>query len=128
MSRGGRSIAAKIGSMSAIAGRAITANPAQAATAPADTARKFRRESFIFSLPKNAGTRFAPCVMSLTQVVRPTDDPKTITIQMRVSEEYVAGIDEWRAKQRPIPSRSEAIRQLTAIALGKAPKTKAVRP
>jgi hypothetical protein len=64
----------------------------------------------------------------MAQVVRPTDDPKTITIQMRVSEEYVAGIDEWRAKQRPIPSRSEAIRQLTAIALGKAPKTKGGRP
>ena len=58
-------------------------------------------------------------------MVRPTTDPKLLTIRMRVSAEYVAGIDEWRAKQRPIPSRSEAIRRLTAMALSKAkPKPK----
>jgi len=32
--------------------------------------------------------------------------------QMRVSEEFLAAIDDWRTKQRPVPSRSEAIRQL----------------
>jgi Ribbon-helix-helix protein, copG family len=57
-------------------------------------------------------------------MVRPTSNPKPNQIQLRCSDEYLHAIDEWRAKQRPIPSRSEAIRQLTAIALGKAPKTK----
>ena len=61
----------------------------------------------------------------MSQVIRPTDDPKTQTIQLRVTLAYLAAIDEWRAKQRPIPLRSEAIRQLTMIALsGKAPKAK----
>jgi hypothetical protein len=55
---------------------------------------------------------------------RPTDDPKRQLLQLRVSAEYVAGIDEWRRQQPDLPSRSEAIRRLTAIALGKAPKPK----
>jgi metal-responsive CopG/Arc/MetJ family transcriptional regulator len=57
-------------------------------------------------------------------MVRPTSDPKPHQLQLRCSDEYLASIDEWRAKQRPIPSRSEAIRQLTQIALGKAAKPK----
>jgi hypothetical protein len=60
-------------------------------------------------------------------MVRPTLNPKPNQIQLRCSDEYLQSIDEWRAKQRPIPSRSEAIRQLTAIALGKVSKTKAER-
>jgi hypothetical protein len=58
-------------------------------------------------------------------MVRPTSEPKPHQIQLRCSDEYLRAIDEWRAKLRPIPSRSEAIRQLTLIGLsGKAPKSK----
>jgi hypothetical protein len=57
-------------------------------------------------------------------MIRPTDNPMPNQIQLRCSDEYLEAIDEWRAKFRPIPSRSEAIRQLTMIALGKAPKVK----
>ncbi len=37
--------------------------------------------------------------------------------QMRVSKEFLAALDNWRRKQSPIPSRSEAIRHLTAKGL-----------
>jgi hypothetical protein len=50
-------------------------------------------------------------------MIRPTDDPKTLTIRLRVSADYIAGIDAWRRKQPDVPSRSEAIRKLTAMAL-----------
>jgi metal-responsive CopG/Arc/MetJ family transcriptional regulator len=33
---------------------------------------------------------------------------KMLTI--RVSEELLAAVDEWRARQRPIPTRAEAVR------------------
>jgi hypothetical protein len=50
-------------------------------------------------------------------MVRPTDDPKGTTLQMRVSAAYLKSIDDWRRLQPDLPSRSEAIRRLTAIAL-----------
>jgi hypothetical protein len=56
---------------------------------------------------------------------RPTDDPKRQLLQLRVSAEYLKAIDEWRRLQPdPMPSRSEAVRRLTMIGLGKPPKTK----
>jgi Arc/MetJ-type ribon-helix-helix transcriptional regulator len=58
-------------------------------------------------------------------VARPTEDPKTVTVQLRVTPAYLEAIDEWCARQEYPPSRSEAIRRLTMIALGKAPKIKA---
>jgi hypothetical protein len=45
--------------------------------------------------------------------------------QMRISEEFLAQIDEWRRAQPDIPGRAEAIRRLVEIALGDKPKTKA---
>jgi hypothetical protein len=58
-------------------------------------------------------------ITRMTQdMVRPTDDPKGTTLQMRVSAGYLKSIDEWRRQQPDLPSRSEAIRRLTAIALG----------
>jgi hypothetical protein len=51
------------------------------------------------------------------EMVRPTEDPKGTTLQMRVSAGYLKSIDEWRRQQPDLPSRSEAIRRLTAIAL-----------
>ena len=51
-------------------------------------------------------------------MVRPTDDPKTVTVQLRVSTEYLKAVDDWRRQQEDIPVRSEAIRRLTMMALG----------
>jgi hypothetical protein len=53
----------------------------------------------------------------MTQVVRPTNDPKTVTVQLRVSAEYLKAVDDWRRLQDDIPVRSEAIRRLTMMAL-----------
>jgi hypothetical protein len=51
---------------------------------------------------------------------RPTDDPKRHLLQLRVSEDFITALDEWRAEQHPLPSRSEAVRQLTMKSLAKA--------
>jgi metal-responsive CopG/Arc/MetJ family transcriptional regulator len=42
---------------------------------------------------------------------------KPRTIQMRVNEDWLALIDNWRRAQPDLPSRSEAIRRLVEIAL-----------
>ena len=39
------------------------------------------------------------------------------TFQMRCRQDWLEAIDAWRAAQRPIPSRAEAIRQLVDQAL-----------
>ncbi|MFK8034852.1 MAG: hypothetical protein AB8B94_11965 [Hyphomicrobiales bacterium] len=44
---------------------------------------------------------------------------KDKTFQMRVSEEFLKKIDDWRRQQPEIPSRSEAIRILVDEALNK---------
>lgn len=36
---------------------------------------------------------------------------KDRVLQVRCNEAFLANLDEWRATQRPIPSRSEAIRR-----------------
>ncbi len=38
--------------------------------------------------------------------------PKSERFEMRIDAELLVLIDEWRALQRPIPSRAEAIRTL----------------
>jgi len=43
---------------------------------------------------------------------------KTQLLQMRVSPEWLAEIDEWRRKQSDLPSRAEAIRRLVQKAMG----------
>jgi hypothetical protein len=53
-----------------------------------------------------------------TRMVRPTDDPKTHMLRMRVSETFLKPLDTWRKKQPDKPSRSEAIRRLVFQALG----------
>jgi hypothetical protein len=50
-------------------------------------------------------------------MARPTSDPKPHQIQLRCNSEFIHQLDEWRAKQRPIPSRSEAIRQTALIGM-----------
>src|SRR3546814_2111562 len=44
-------------------------------------------------------------------------DMKTQPFQMRASPEWLAKIDDWRTKRRPVLSRAEAIRQLVDRAL-----------
>lgn len=39
-------------------------------------------------------------------------DEKTRPYQMRVTEEWLATIDDWRRQQPDLPSRAEAIRRL----------------
>jgi metal-responsive CopG/Arc/MetJ family transcriptional regulator len=41
--------------------------------------------------------------------------------QMRVSEEFLARLDDWRRAQRDLPSRAEAIRRLVELGM-KAPQ------
>jgi metal-responsive CopG/Arc/MetJ family transcriptional regulator len=50
-------------------------------------------------------------------MVRPTNEPKPSTLQMRVSEEFLKKVDAWRRKQEDLPGRSEAIRRLVEMAL-----------
>jgi hypothetical protein len=50
----------------------------------------------------------------LQAMTYPTDDIKSTTIQMRVSDEFLRLVDEWRRQQPDLPSRSEAIRRLVA--------------
>ncbi|MTJ81724.1 MAG: hypothetical protein F8N37_12000 [Telmatospirillum sp.] len=37
---------------------------------------------------------------------------KNKMFQMRVDDEFLHAIDEWRSQQRPIPPRAEALRRL----------------
>ena len=43
---------------------------------------------------------------------RPLGKTYALTLQMRVNEKMLRIIDNWRSRQRPIPSRSEAVRQI----------------
>lgn len=47
---------------------------------------------------------------------KPADSER---VQMRVPASWLATIDEWRSKQRPIPNVSEAIRRLVDLGLEK---------
>jgi len=42
---------------------------------------------------------------------------KTERFEMRVSSSFLKGIDEWRRKQKDLPSRAESIRRLVQQAL-----------
>ena len=44
---------------------------------------------------------------------------KLRTFQMRTTDEFLASLDDWRAGQRPVLSRAEAIHQLVAFAIKK---------
>jgi hypothetical protein len=52
-------------------------------------------------------------------MIRPTDDPKPLTIQLRVGQDFLDTVDNYRAKHRPVMSRSETIRTLTLLAIDK---------
>lgn len=64
-----------------------------------------------------------PSFMSLhdvwvnTGMARPPGRKQTKVFQMRVDDEFLERVDIWRAKQRPIPSRAEAIREMVKVLL-----------
>ena len=44
-------------------------------------------------------------------------EKKSVRLNMVITPSEVAAIDDWRRKQSDLPSRSEAIRRLVAVAL-----------
>lgn len=56
-------------------------------------------------------------------VVHMSENPperKDRRLQMLIEPSLISRIDDWRAKQRGLPSRSEAIRRLVELGLGAA--------
>ena len=47
---------------------------------------------------------------------RPSKGPQDRPFQMRVSEEFLRTVDDWRRRQKDLPSRAEAIRRLVELA------------
>jgi len=48
---------------------------------------------------------------------RPPTGRKGKPLQLYATDDFLADVDAWRALQRPIPNRSEAIRLLVELAL-----------
>jgi hypothetical protein len=61
------------------------------------------------------------------KVGRPTDEPQTHQLQTRVSKEFLAVLDAWRRQQEDMPTRTEAVRRLTAAGLEAEAKKKGGR-
>lgn len=40
------------------------------------------------------------------------EEPLDVRFEMRATKSWVEAVDDWRAAQRPMPSRAEAIRRL----------------
>ncbi len=47
---------------------------------------------------------------------RPSKHPQDRPFQMRVSEHFLLTVDEWRRRQKDLPSRAEAIRRMVELA------------
>jgi hypothetical protein len=47
---------------------------------------------------------------------RPSKRPQDRLFQMRVSEQFLRTVDEWRSYQTDLPSRAEAVRRLVELA------------
>ena len=60
---------------------------------------------------------FLYTVTDKKQIGRPPGSTHTERLQIRAPAELLHRIDEWRAQQRPIPTRSEAFRRLAEAAL-----------
>lgn len=54
----------------------------------------------------------------LDDMRKPGSPPLDQRMQLVVSDEFIARIDDWRRKQTDIPSRSEAVRRLVEKGLG----------
>jgi hypothetical protein len=51
------------------------------------------------------------------KVGRPKGAIQDRLIQMRVNDQFIRGIDDWRRQQADLPNRTEAIRRLIESAL-----------
>lgn len=66
------------------------------------------------------GAHVTTCSIAICQSCHYSVDmvrDKDRSFQMRVSDEWLGHIDEWRRKQLDLPSRAEAIRRLVEAAL-----------
>jgi hypothetical protein len=59
---------------------------------------------------------------------RPALDMPNKPFQMRASDEWWRGVDDWRRLQPDMPTRAEAIRRLVAIGLKADPPTQRLAP
>jgi hypothetical protein len=50
-------------------------------------------------------------------LARPTDNPKTVRLDLRFPPDLIGHIDEWRRHQPDIPPRAEAVRRLIGLGL-----------
>ncbi len=46
------------------------------------------------------------------KVGRPTSEPQTHLLQMRISAAFLEKLDRWRGRQFDVPSKTEAVRRL----------------
>lgn len=53
---------------------------------------------------------------------RPLGRKQDRLVQMRLSEEFITKIDEWRRHQPDLPSRTEAVRRMVEQALSQGKK------
>jgi hypothetical protein len=53
---------------------------------------------------------------------RPPGRTQNWALQMRISQELLRSIDDWRRKEPDLPPRAEAVRRLIEMALGKVKK------
>lgn len=56
-------------------------------------------------------------IMATIRPGRPSGRTQDRPFQMRVTEEFVKKLDDWRRKQPDLPSRAEAIRRLVEAGL-----------
>ena len=51
--------------------------------------------------------------------------PQNRHLQMRVSDQFLRSLDEWRRGQDDLPSRTDAVRRLVKLGIGVQPGRKA---
>ncbi len=56
------------------------------------------------------------------------DVPTNKPFQMRTTDEFWRGVDDWRRLQPDMPNRAEAVRRLVAIGLRADPPTQRLAP
>jgi hypothetical protein len=61
-------------------------------------------------------TKYTKMTISRHPPGRSSKGPQDRPFQMRVSEEFLRTVDDWRRRQKDLPSRAEAIRRLVELA------------
>ena len=68
-----------------------------------------------FQLPSGLPTSYVTLTTTVNGCyVMPMSDEELLDVrfEMRASKSWIDLVEEWRSKQRPVPSRAEAIRRL----------------